>query len=420
MPIMRKAPVARNPLHFLAAFTYFFGACSLLSFLAVGAAFAIKPSQTQVSSVAQILILDKAQNLLYSGSGTIIDNEGHILTNEHVIDPLLQNPENYTTLCLTDDPKKPPACSVLYELVSSSKDMDLALLKITKVLDKDRVLLSFDEFKKKYHVTFAYVPIDRAVTDESVGIGDEIQVLGYPSAGGASITATQGTVSGFQRSHATDGNFDPWLVKTDAKLNPGNSGGAAFDASGRFVGVPMAVSSAGNIGYLISLPVVNQFLDASLGKTASAPQTVGDASAQPAPRACPKGSAWNLNASACTCPEGHRFNDGQTECLTYDAYCVAKNGLAWKWDSTNARCITAVIQQTASVKATSLTPTAPKAYVGEPRNATDLKNCAVVADKTTKKYYVKGSAAIKTMSYKGKICYPDEASVKAARYVKGK
>jgi S1-C subfamily serine protease len=417
---MRKAPVV-SPYHYLVAFTYFFGACLMLSFLAVGAAYAIKPTQTQVSAVAQILILDKSQNLLYSGSGTIIDNEGHVLTNEHVIDPLLQNPENYTTLCLTDDPKEPPSCSVLYDLVSSSKEMDLALLKISKVLDKDHVLMSFEDFKKKYHVSFSYVPIDRAAADEIVGIGDEIQILGYPSAGGSSITATQGTVSGFQRSHAANGSFEPWLVKTDARLNPGNSGGAAFDATGRFVGVPMAISSgSGNIGFLISLPVVDKFLDVSIGKAVPGAQTVGAVSPQAVSHVCPKGSDWNLNASACTCPDGYRFSDGQTECITYSAYCVAKNGSNWKWDAMDARCIATVVQPPLAVKKSSQPAPASKYYVGEPRNATDLKNCAVVADKTTHRYYLRGSATIKTMSWKGKVCYSDELSAKKANFTKGK
>jgi S1-C subfamily serine protease len=417
---MPKAPAKISIHQTLVAFTYFFGACLVVSFLAVGAAYAIKPSQTQVSSVAQILILDKSQNLLYSGSGTIIDDQGHILTNEHVIDPLLQNPENYTTLCLTDDPKQPPACSVLYELVSSSKILDLALLKITKVLDRDRVLLSLEDFKKKYHVSFSYVPVDRTAVDEGVGIGDDVQVLGYPSEGGTSITATQGTVSGFQRSHAADGSFEPWLVKTDARLNPGNSGGAAFDATGRFIGVPMAISSgSGSLGYLISLPVVNEFLDAAMGKVASGSPAKGAVSTQAGSRTCPKGSIWNLNASACTCPNGYRYNDGQTECVTYNAYCIAKNGTAWKWDALNARCIPANVQPSTGVKATSLPVAGTKAYVGEPRNTVDLKNCAVVGDETMNLYYLKGSPAIRTMSWQGKACYLDETSAKKANYVKG-
>src|SRR5882672_7847322 len=81
-------------------------------------------------------------------------------------------------------------------------------------------------------------------------IGDTLWVVGYPSTGGmgsrVSISATRGIVSGFE--HADFGT----LIKTDAEITNGNSGGAALDERGRLIGVPSSVveNGAGQIGYV--------------------------------------------------------------------------------------------------------------------------------------------------------------------------
>jgi S1-C subfamily serine protease len=76
-------------------------------------------------------------------------------------------------------------------------------------------------------------PIEVAVS-ESFVFAQEIKVIGYPGMGGDTISQTSGEVSGFEEDY----------VKTDAKMGPGVSGGAAFSAdTGVFLGVPTAGSS---------------------------------------------------------------------------------------------------------------------------------------------------------------------------------
>ena len=81
----------------------------------------------------------------------------------------------------------------------------------------------------------------RAQTFEAVPLGDsrvlgfldEVYTVGFPKAGGSTVTITRGLVSGKEE-------LEDW-IKTDAQVTHGNSGGAAVDKSGRLVGVPTKV-----------------------------------------------------------------------------------------------------------------------------------------------------------------------------------
>ncbi|HOM19171.1 MAG TPA: serine protease, partial [Thermoguttaceae bacterium] len=67
-------------------------------------------------------------------------------------------------------------------------------------------------------------------------MGDEVRIVGFPSVGGSgaqvSVTLTRGIVSGFEKTPIGV------LMKTDALIAPGSSGGAALDSQGRLIGVP--------------------------------------------------------------------------------------------------------------------------------------------------------------------------------------
>ncbi|MFO7630973.1 MAG: trypsin-like peptidase domain-containing protein, partial [Caldilinea sp.] len=80
--------------------------------------------------------------------------------------------------------------------------------------------------------------------------GDRLAVIGYPGLGGATVTYTEGVVSGFL-DEDSDGEFE-W-IKTDTQVNPGNSGGLAIDGAGNFIGVPTAGYSRSDVAGKISL-----------------------------------------------------------------------------------------------------------------------------------------------------------------------
>lgn len=86
-------------------------------------------------------------------------------------------------------------------------------------------------------------------TCSALATGDRISILGYPAAGGDTLTVTDGIVSGFE----TEGEVR--YVKTSAKIDIGNSGGAAIEESGCIVGIPTSVrqSRLQTIGRILDL-----------------------------------------------------------------------------------------------------------------------------------------------------------------------
>ncbi len=151
------------------------------------------------------------------GSGVLINKQGHILTNYHVIESaasieilLAKNKRKYQAKVVGSDPKT-----------------DLALLKI-----EANTLLK---------------PIDMGNSD-AIRIGDVVIAIGNPF--GYSHTVTSGIISAKGRVLGS-GPYDNFL-QTDAQIHPGNSGGPLIDARGRLVGINTAVSEEGaGLGFAI-------------------------------------------------------------------------------------------------------------------------------------------------------------------------
>lgn len=249
----------------------FIASGALLSVYSVFNALAV--TNREVQSSVQILVFDKNSRPVSSGSGTVIDMDGDILTNFHVIKNAVEKAGWSIAVCITSDAKKLPVCGLLkVALAGHSEPLDLALLRFTEIKNQDGKFVDFKQYLADNRVRLDHVKINRfAMDDEGLALGDAVQILGYPDAGGSSITVTRGIASGFEQLRL-EGMDLPWLIKTDAKVNPGNSGGGAFDANDNYIGVPKAVAGGdGNIGYIVSLPVVNYFLNKVLG--APTPQT---------------------------------------------------------------------------------------------------------------------------------------------------
>ena len=170
-----------------------------------------------------------------SGSGVIIDLDGHILTNHHVI-------EGSDSITVTlDDGRKLDA-----ELVGSDPLTDLALLRV------DEPSLPFIPFAD---------PSAVRVGEWVIAIGNALALPGGPS-------VTLGIVSALDRSFAPDqSNVLYGLVQTDATINPGNSGGPLMNLNGEIVGINTAVlrgSSVEGIGFAVggetAIHVSNQLI----------------------------------------------------------------------------------------------------------------------------------------------------------------
>jgi len=215
-------------------------------------------TENEIRSVVRIDIVDVYSNeVIEGGSGTIINEDGDILTNFHVIEKVVSYPDDYLlSICLTLDSKNLPECGLPAQVDSYLEAIDLAL-----------IFLSLDETTQEYLMLKAYLinenytlPVIQ-INYENPKIGEELNILGYPGVGFETITYTKGVVSGFLYPKEGEGVR---FIKTDAQINPGNSGGAAFDSNNKFIGVPtfgFASETFGFMDYIIPTNVVDTFIN---------------------------------------------------------------------------------------------------------------------------------------------------------------
>lgn len=177
---------------------------------------------------------------LGSGSGSIIREDGLILTNAHVADPtaaglalqygdrVVQAPKNLVvSLFVAEDKNAKPTYTA--DVVALDGYLDVAILQVDGTAEGE--------------------PIDPEALDlptvslgdsEKLDINDSIRVLGYPGVGGGSITSDPGAVSGFVADSLLD--IRRGWIKTSAPIYHGNSGGLAADERGRLIGMPTKVA----------------------------------------------------------------------------------------------------------------------------------------------------------------------------------
>jgi len=206
-------------------------------------------TQNLIDAEVQIVCTDGADNW-FSGSGTIIDPKGIILTNRHVVEGAYKN------ICfigflesINQEPnfgskENPNLAEVKY--ITTSNDMDAAVLYLDN----------------KNNNTYPYVNIWGS-NSGSLKFGDKIEVVGYPGIGGSTITYTSGDFSGFGGSSDGTQNY----IKTTAVLEHGNSGGSAYNQRGEFVGIPTMVvtGSLNSISYILSVDSIKKWLSGFLG-----------------------------------------------------------------------------------------------------------------------------------------------------------
>ena len=165
------------------------------------------------------------------GSGVIVTNEGHIITNNHVVDQV-----DEIEVQLSDGQTKKA------RLVGADEQVDLAVLKIDNPGVK---------------------PLKLADSD-TVQPGDFVLAIGNPF--GFEETVTQGIISSKGRPNRSD--FFGELLQTDAAINPGNSGGPLINLRGEVVGINTAIASttggSQGVGFAIPSNTVRTALESLL------------------------------------------------------------------------------------------------------------------------------------------------------------
>lgn len=148
---------------------------------------------------------------LASGSGTIIDKRGYIITNAHVV-----NGEQGIKVTLKDGTVLPAA------VVGADTAQDLAIIKLTTARTD--------------------FPVMTLGTMADVLVGESVMAMGFPAGtdlpGPATFTA--GVISALRTYSGAN------YIQTDTPINPGNSGGCLFTLNGKMIGIPTAFITPSN------------------------------------------------------------------------------------------------------------------------------------------------------------------------------
>ena len=164
-----------------------------------------------------------------TGSGFVIDNDGHILTNNHVV----AGSDNVTVRVGGEDGQTFDA-----KVVGSDPSTDVAVLAVDSGSDQLQ-------------------PLELG-SSSGVKVGDPVVAIGNPF--GLDRTATAGIVSAVQRQISAPNGFTiENAIQTDAPINPGNSGGPLLDSEGKVIGINSQIESGGqsegNVGIGFAVPI---------------------------------------------------------------------------------------------------------------------------------------------------------------------
>jgi len=163
-----------------------------------------------------------------TGSGFVLDKDGYILTNAHVVEGAREAGVRFT--------EESPAVEA--EVVGTDLSTDLAVLKIDPDEAPDLKPLALGD-------------------SSEIRVGDPVIAIGNPF--GYSRTVTTGIVSALQRQISAPNNFQiDNVIQTDASINPGNSGGPLIDARGEVIGINSQIATGGangSVGIGFAVPV---------------------------------------------------------------------------------------------------------------------------------------------------------------------
>lgn len=168
-----------------------------------------------------------------SGSGSVIDQQGHILTNHHVIEGASKVAVNF------GGQKNYPAT-----VVGRDPDTDLAVIKLLELPREGLTVIPLGD-------------------SDRLEVGQKVLAIGNPF--GLDRTLTTGVISGLQRPiRARNDRPIEGAIQTDASINPGNSGGPLLDSHGRMIGINSQILSpsgaSAGVGFAVPVNIAKRIV----------------------------------------------------------------------------------------------------------------------------------------------------------------
>lgn len=188
---------------------------------------------SKIKNIGSAIFSEDSQELGI-GTGVIVSEDGHILTNWHVAG------DKYSNCYVTLQSGKTYNGRVAW----ADTDLDLAIVKInTKTLD--------------------YITLGDS---DSIRVGEAVYAIGNPIGFEFQRTVTAGIVSAKDRTIKIEEedkvSYMEDLIQTDATINPGNSGGPLIDVKGNMIGITtIKVTTAEGIGFAIPINIVKPIID---------------------------------------------------------------------------------------------------------------------------------------------------------------
>lgn len=214
-------------------------------------------TQEQISAVVELWCPDDDYNYtgyISIGSGSIVSPEGIIITNRHVVSNedwsvIKSAPTCY--VAITGDIAQPPTVKYAANLIAYAPvtndyfDFDIAILYIYDVCRE------CEDAPSSLPSSFSYLDLGYS---DILAPGDYVAIVGYPEIGAGTFNFTDGVISG---------RVGEFVLKTDAKIDSGNSGGSALNAKNQLIGVPTWTISgrAESMGYVLAIDQVVEWYE---------------------------------------------------------------------------------------------------------------------------------------------------------------
>ena len=205
--------------------------------------YALRGSASNIySKYVQSVFLIYNKNSKMIGAGSLIDNEGYIITNLHVVEgakfvEVIQKPEGNKQL--NDAPRYSA------EVILINEKNDLALIKVTG-LPKNISIVPLGYLK-------------------DVNVGEEVHAIGHPQ--GLFWSYTKGVVSQIRSNYkwtsdkSKKGNYQATVIQTQTPISQGNSGGPLFNNDGKLVGVNTMIFGQGqNLNFSVAVDEVQELI----------------------------------------------------------------------------------------------------------------------------------------------------------------